>query len=73
MYFVCISVVFVCICMYCLYVGYISRLAILAAKNTGRYMQYRKEHIVYAQHTYTYKHIHTPKSIKYIQDTCNMD
>ena len=73
MYFVCISVVFVCICMYCLYVGYIDRLAILAAKNTGRYMQYRKEHILYAQHTYTYKHIHTPKIIKYIQDTCNMD
>ena len=73
MYFVCISVVFVCICMYCLYVCHIHRLAILPAKNTGRYMQYRKEHILYAQHTYTYKHIHTPKIIKYIQDTCNMD
>ena len=38
-----------------------------------RQIHARKEYTVYAQHTYTYKHIHTPKSIKYIQDTCNMD
>ena len=69
----CMYLCFICMCIYCLYVGYIGRLTLLPAKNTGRYMQYRKEHIKYAQHTYTYKHIHTPKSIKYIHDTCNMD
>ena len=54
-----------------MYVGYIDRLAIFAAKNTDKYMQYNTEHkymhIICT--TYTYKHIHTPKSIKYIQDT----
>ena len=68
--YVFLCVIFVCMCANCLYVVHINRLAILPAKNTGRYMQYSTElyymhsicapYIHIQAHTYTKKHqIHT--------------
>ena len=87
MYVCCMSVVFVCMCAYCLYVVHIGRLAILAAKNTGTYMQYSTDsfymHNIYP-HTYTYIHkkchtymqIHTHTytyGLKYVPVCCMYD
>jgi hypothetical protein len=77
MYVCCIFVVFVCMCVYCLYVVHISRLAILPAKNTGKYMQYNTDSYYMHNICTTYIHIHTPKmaqhTCKYIHIHTHMD
>ena len=73
MYVVFFLVISVCMCAYCLYVVHIGRLALLPAKNTGKYMQYNTDIIItqiYAHHmhniyTHTCTYIHQKTSNTY--------
>jgi hypothetical protein len=68
-----ILVIFVCMSVYCLYVVHIGRLAILPAKNTGKYMQYNTDskymHNIH-RHTYTYIQKTCPKYMQIHTHTC---